>query len=283
LRGGTCTSANCTSGTSVVPNLGACLSELVVPSPSNTSSGALPSGLSTPITTTTTQRLQWWEILLMALGCAFIFVAFLYCWRRRARKQRAKETAAFASAKALHKQSWRWRLARFGERLFGHNRSPRPESEEIALWKLRAAEEARHHKEMEKLIGAHEHSRSGSGRSSSLHPYKRRGSHDYSDANSCNRLSAGSMYSQVTGMVRSGPEPRQPVKSNPVTSRFSTTTLGSSAPKKPNVLKRQPTPSNPPTTAEAYAASVRQSPERDTMYWVTPTNTGGSRNPFFRK
>lgn len=284
LRGGTCTSANCTSGTSVVPSLGACLSQLVVPSPSSTSSGALPSGLSTPITITTTQRLQWWEILLMALGCAFIFVAFLYCWRRRARKQRAKDTAAFASAKALHKQNWRWRLARFTERIFGHNRHLRPESEEIALWKLRAAEEARHHKEMEKLIGAHEHSRSGLSRSPSplpsLRPYKHRGSHDYSDAHSSNRLSAGSMYSQVTGMARSGPEPRQPLKSNHLTSRFSTTTLGSSVPKKPNVLKRQPTPSKSLTAAEVYAASVRQSPEPDATYWITPTSTGGSRNPF---
>lgn len=222
----------------------------------------------------------------MALGCAFIFVAFLWCWRRRARKQRAKDTAAFASAKALpHKHNWRWHLVRFGERLFGHNRRhPRPETEEISLWKLRAAEEARHYKEMDKLIGAHEHSRSGSSRSPSplpsLHHYKRRGSHDYSDAHSSNRLSAGSMYSQVTGMVRTGPEPRQPVKSNLLSSRFSTTTLGSSVPKKPNVLKRQPTPSKPPTAAEEYAASVRQSPEPDTSYWITPTDTGGSRNPF---
>jgi hypothetical protein len=280
LRGGTCTSANCTSGTSVVPSLGACLSELVLVPPSGTSSGAVPSGLSTPATITTTQRLQWWEILLMALGCAFIFVAFLYCWRRRARKQRAKATAAFASAKALHKQNWRWRLARFGERLFGHNRSPRPESEEIALWKLRHAEEARHHNEMEKLMIAQGYSRSGSSRSPSplpsLHPYERRGSHDYSDAN---RLSANSMYSQLTGEVRSAPEPRQPVKSDPLSSRFSTTTLGSSAPKKPNVLKRQPTP-KAPSNAEQYAASVRQSPAFDSTDWITPTNTGGSRNPF---
>ncbi|KAG2355257.1 hypothetical protein BDR07DRAFT_1613759 [Suillus spraguei] len=275
LRGGACTSANCTSGTSVIPSLGACLSELVQVLPSGTSSGSLPSGLSTPITTTT-QRLQWWEILLMALGCAFIFVAFLYCWRRRARKQRAKETAAFASAKALHKQNWRWRLARFGERLFGHNRSTRPETEEIALWKLRAAEEARHHKEMETLMGAHEHSRSGSSRSPSLHLYNHRESYDYSDVN---RLS-GSLYSQTTGNVRSRPEPRQPVKSDPLSSRFSTTTLGSSVPKKSNVLKRQLLPSKPLTAAESYAASVRQSPEPDPSHWITPTNTGGSRNPF---
>jgi hypothetical protein len=282
LRGGTCTSANCTNGSSVVPGLGACLSELVVvPSSSGTSSGALPSitGLSTPITTTTTQRLQWWEILLMALGCAFIFVAFLYCWRRRARKQRAKDTAKFASAKALpHKNNWRWRLARFGEKLFGHSRTePRPESEEIALWKLRAAEEARHHREMEKLVDCSSRSHSPL---PSLHHYKRRGSHDYSDAHSSPRLSTGSMYSQVTGMPRTGPEPRQPVKTNPLTSRFSTTTLGSSVYKKPSVSKRELTPHTPPTDAEAYAASVRQSLEPDTSHWITPTNTGGSRNPF---
>lgn len=278
LRGGTCTSANCTSGSSVIPGLGACLSELViVPSSSGTSAGALPSitGLSTPVATTT-QRLQWWEILLMALGCAFIFVAFLYCWRRRARKQRAKQTAAFASAKALHKNNWRWRLVRFGEKLFGHGRSERlPESEEIALWKLRAAEEARHDREMEKLIGGPSRSPSPL---PSLHHYKRRGSHDYSDGHSSNRLSTGSMYSQVTGMPRTGPEPRQPVKTNPLTSRFSTTTQGSSVHKKPSVLsKRELTPHPPPTVAEAYAASIRQSPE---PYWLTPTNTGGSRNPF---
>ncbi|KAG2356532.1 insulin-like growth factor binding protein [Suillus spraguei] len=195
LRGGACTSANCTSGTSVIPSLGACLSELVQ---------VLPSGLSTPITTTT-QRLQWWEILLMALGCAFIFVTFLYCWRRRARKQRAKEIAAFASAKALHKQNWRWRLARFGERLFGHN----PD-----LLRFISTTIANH----------------------MITPM-------------LNRLS-GSLYSQTTGNVRSRPEPRQPVKSDPLSSRFSTTTLGSS------------------------------SPEPDPSHWITPTNTGGSRNPF---
>ncbi|KAG2355406.1 hypothetical protein BDR07DRAFT_1474106 [Suillus spraguei] len=245
------------------------LSQVLGLLPSGTSSGALPSGLSTPITTTT-QQLQWWEILLMALGCAFIFVAFLYCWRRRARKQRAKETAAFASAKALHKQNWRWRLACFGERLLG--------TIEIALWKLRAAEEARHHKEMETLMGAHEHSRSGSSRSPSLHLYNHCESYDYSDVN---RLS-GSLYSQTTGNVRSRPEPRQPVKSDPLSSRFSTTTLGSSVPKRPNVLKCQLLPSKPLTAAESYAASVRQSPEPDPSHWITPTNTGGSRN-LFRK
>ena len=57
----------------------------------------------------------------MALGCAFIFMVILMCWRRRARKQRANKTKQFAIAKKLdNPRSWRQRLVRFGERLFGH-------------------------------------------------------------------------------------------------------------------------------------------------------------------
>ena len=214
----------------------------------------------------------------MALGCAFIFVAFLYCWRRRARKQRAKETAAFASAKALnHKSNWRLRLARFGERLFGRSPSqPQPDAEEIALWKLRAAEEARHNRNLEKLIEVYGFSRPGS-----PHESKRMESHDH-ESDRSHRLSGRSLYSEVTGMPPHGPEPRQPVKTNPLTSRFSSTTLGSSMYKKPSLTRREPfSPVELQTDAEAYAASVRMTPfATGGSCLVTATNTGGSRNPF---
>lgn len=273
LRSGTCVAANCSSGTSVVSGLGACLSELVQVPPSG--STPLPSvpGISTP-TSTTKQSLSWWEILLMALGCAFIFVAFLYCWRRRARKQRAKETAAFASAKALnHKPNWRLRLARFGERLFGHSPSqPRPDTEEIALWKLRAAEEAQHNRDLEKLIEAY-----GFSRPVSPHEPKRAESHDY-ESDRSHRLSGRSIYSEVTGLPQRGPEPRQPVKTNPLKSRFSSTTVGSSVYKKPNLTRREPF-SPKQTDAEMYAASIRLTPHA-TGGSYTATNAGGSRNPF---
>lgn len=103
----------------------------------------------------------------MTLGCDFIFIAFLWCWRRQVRKQRAKQTKAFAQAKRLDcSTNWRWRLVRFGEKLFGHRRSqqaypdqlnhtvadPSGDSEELKLMRMRNAEEARHHQEMEKLI-----------------------------------------------------------------------------------------------------------------------------------
>lgn len=279
LRGGTCAAANCSSGTSVVPGLGTCLAELVlVPSSSGSGYSPLPSvsGISTP-TGTTTQALSWWEILLMTLGCAFIFIAFLYCWRRRARKQRAKETAVFASAKALnHKSNWRLRLMRFGEKLFGRSPSqPRPDSEEIALWKLRAAEEARHNRELEKLIEVYGISRASSPRES-----KRMELHDDESYHS-HRLTGASLYSEVTGMPQRGPEPRQPVKSNPLTSRFSSTTLGSSVYKKPSLTRREPFPPKSQTDAELYATSVRQSSQASgESYRVAPTNTGGSNNPF---
>lgn len=215
----------------------------------------------------------------MALGCAFIFVAFLYFWRRRARKQRAKKTAAFASAKALnHKSNWKLRLMRFGERLFGRSPSqPRPDSEEIALWKLRAAEEAQHNRNLEKLIEAY-----GLSSASSPHEPKREALHDHESYRS-QRLSGASMYSEATGMPQRGPEPRQPVKTNPMTSRFSSTTLGSSVYKKPSLTRREPFSPKPQTEAEAYAASVQLSPRATSgSHRVKPLNTGGSKNPFLK-
>ena len=78
---------------------------------------------------------------------------------------RAKQTAAFVSTKLAPRGNW---LVRFGEKLFGHHGPSQrvvqvaDEPEEIKLMKLRAAEEARHDRDIEKLIGAYEYSRAGS-------------------------------------------------------------------------------------------------------------------------
>jgi hypothetical protein len=204
----------------------------------------------------------------MALGCAFIFLLFFMCWRRRARRIRAKHTARFASVKALdRKDNWRWRLVRFGERLFGHKASTRvvEDSDDIKLMKMRAAEEARHEHEMEKLVGAYEYSRSGT--RSSRGPPTVVSVHDHHhDSRDSVTLSADSIYSQVTGMPRRLPEPRQPLKNVDLPkSRFSLSTLGSST----HYGKRKPPP--PVTDAAAYAQAVR----------MEKTSTGGS-NPFRR-
>lgn len=147
-------------------------------------------------------------------GCTFIFLMVLLCWRRRARKNRAKDTARFASAKVLDRNGGNW-FVRFGGKLFGHGprnrkialREDEDESEEIKLTKLRAAEEAGHNEVMEKFIGAYEYStRSGASYRSRSHE---RHSRAFSDSTHSHRtrLSDGSLYSQVTGLPRRTAEP----------------------------------------------------------------------------
>ena len=286
LRGGSCISASCSGSSNVVPGLGVCLSDLVeVPQASGTNPSApLPSitGLNSPTVISNRRPLEWWEILLMALGCAFIFLMVLLCWRHRARKNRANDTARFASAKALDRNGGNW-FVRFGEKLFGH--APRTgkvplqgdeEPEEIKLMKLREAEEARHNDTIEKLIGSYE--RSGSSYRSRSHE---RRSRELSDATRSyrTRLSDGSLYSQVTGLPRRTAEPRQPIKdknANLLSSRFSVTTSRSSSSSK--LVRELTHPPLPTTDAEAIAASFRASPGG---YRISPNNTEtSSKNPF---
>ncbi|KAJ3723967.1 insulin-like growth factor binding protein [Lentinula raphanica] len=311
LKSGSCVAANCNGTADVVTGLGVCLSDLVsVPQTSGTSATPLPSitGLTQPtvVTQSSSTRLQWWEILLMALGCTFIFLAVIWCWRRRARKQRAKRTQAFAQAKNLDQStSWRWRLVRFGEKLFGHRASkrahpkPAPElsslledSEALKLMRLRNAEEARHHQEMEKLMLISDYQYPPEKRSSyyppsvlpSLYDTRR---HLNAPDTSVNRLSGPSIYSQVTGTPRNGPEAKQPVKKDLLTSRFSGPSFNSSPPH--STRSRELT--RPNTPAEQYAMDVRSdmlidtsTPEQPT-HMIQPTHTGAtvsSKNPFRR-
>jgi hypothetical protein len=202
------------------------------------------------------------------------------------------------------RSNWRWRLVRFGEKLFGHNASRRAElpihhhrrfsqgSEELKLRSLRDAEDARHEREMEKFIDAYDYSKAES-RSSQVpstlpslngHRSKNSNSHDL------NRLSGHSLYSEVTGKPRQVAEPRQPIKRDLLASRFSSSTLSSSYSFRAQERDRVPTPPppvpQPPTDAEAYAIAVKPAlaaspPLKPGTYWIQPTNTGGSsRNPF---
>ena len=143
----------------MVAGLGVCLSDLVVIQPSGTTNiPPLPtiSGLNSPtVITTSSHRLAWWQILLMALGCAFIFIVIIWLFRRHQRKKRAAKQAADAQfAKGLlgakkERTGWRWKLIRFGEKLFCHTPSRRVpvirvvEAEDVKLNHLRMMEEAR--------------------------------------------------------------------------------------------------------------------------------------------
>lgn len=119
LSQGSCVAADCQAGTSVIAGLGVCLSDLVVTTSPSGGSAPLPpvSGIDTTTTVEHTRRLEWWEILLMALGCAFIFLAVLWCFRRRQRKKRAG--AKVAMYPPDHGRGWRWKLAQWGLRLLG--------------------------------------------------------------------------------------------------------------------------------------------------------------------
>ena len=126
LRGGSCVPATCTGNTTVVPGLGACLSDLVEIPSTSSNSAPLPSltGITTPTEITEKgSSLAWWEILLMALGCAFLIMLILLVWRKRARRKRMQQTRVFAITKGIDgRGGWKERLVRFGERLFGHGR-----------------------------------------------------------------------------------------------------------------------------------------------------------------
>ncbi|KAF8579451.1 growth factor receptor domain-containing protein [Ramaria rubella] len=289
LKAGACVASSCTASSSVVPNLGVCLSDLVaVPDPTSSTPPPLPT-LTPPPVSSPRRPLAWWEILLMALGCAFIFVIILWLWRRRARKQRAKQTALFAT-KLKQQGIWRRRLGRFADLFRGHKHYPLgtfvKETEHQRLQRMRDMEAARHEHEMSKLESAYAKS---AAREPSPQP-SIDGIRGYDHV--ANRTSAPSLYSQLTGLPRKGPEPKQPSREldlergpdeHLLSSRFSVTTTGTSVYRSPSDRKPEalpPLPSEAETYAAAHAAPA--------SYWlipadpIVPTDTGGSKNPFRR-
>jgi len=193
---------------------------------------------------------------------------------------------------------------RFGEKLFGHRRSeraypdqldhtvadPSGDSEELKLMRMRNAEEARHHQEMEKLMLISDYQYAPDKRTSyspsvlpSLYDVGR--SRQHLDAEPTTRLSGPSLYSQVTGVPRKGPEIRQPVKKDLMSSRFSVSTHSSGGSKSRDLTGRR-------SPAEEYAMSIRPMLLIDTSnagepshtgYLIQPTHTGAtvsSNNPF---
>jgi hypothetical protein len=231
---------------------------------SGTSVIPLPSitGLDSPVTNTGGRRLAWWEILLMVLGCTFIFLCVLALFRRRMRAKRAKRTAAFAVAKNIDARGVGWR-----EKLFSlFSREPRiPKEDKVALRvaRLRNLEEERHMAMLGKL---------GTEAGGSALPSQYARSRRFSAAGG----DTDSFYSQVTGLPPRAPVPRQPVSVRRVERAGSLRNSGTTISSGKSI-----------TEAQQYAKSVG---ERDAVeldggrgYLVGPAGTGSgqkSRNPF---
>ncbi|KAI9451551.1 hypothetical protein BJY52DRAFT_1205898 [Lactarius psammicola] len=254
LRGGSCAPANCGgNATAVIPGLGVCLSDLVsVPQVSGTS---VPIPLPYLTSTGGSRALTWWEILLMVLGCVFIFLCILALFRRRMRAKRAQQTAAFAVSKNIDARGVGWRAKLIS--LF--SRGPRvPKEEKVALRvaRLRNLEEERHMAALGKLgVGVGMQS---AGTSALPSHYAR--------------------SAPVTGLPPRAPAPRQPVNmrsvERPASARYSGTTISSAT---------------STTDAQRYAKSIEERDEPELgqgvggRTWLTPAGTGASqesRNPF---
>ena len=79
------------------------------------------SGINSTTVVSRGRGLQWWEILLMALGCAFIFLAVIWCFRRRQQKKRQAKYDANMKAgiyTPAYGRSWRWKLVHWVRGLF---------------------------------------------------------------------------------------------------------------------------------------------------------------------
>ncbi|TFK64336.1 hypothetical protein BDN72DRAFT_963270 [Pluteus cervinus] len=413
LRAGKCVTAQSTcpaapsssssgSGTAngVVPGLGVCLTELILLPSSATNLPPLPTitGLTDPTNVQTVKRpLTWWEILLMALGCAFIFLVIIMLWRRRAKKQRKQRTKMFVEKKGLDRgqgMGWRWRLGRLFSRnnkttgdAAASNKNKKDKSKERRLsqasrrsstrpgvadgeYKMRNLgrdveagggdwdeEEGRmeeRDRDAESFfdkydystkarssmapsslppLGGTSRSRQRSQRSDTRNQkprfaetarvYQARDydediDEDEEDYQTEHKVSRTSMYSEMTGIPRRGPEPRQPVKDvgaasitsthvklvRPGTgnsngngsgkgkntnlllnSRFSVSTIGSS--RFPTGIPEGDLIDIPPVPTEAQAYALATRPDLATLGPLEPTHTGStnksglsSRNPF---
>jgi hypothetical protein len=243
----------------------------------------------------------------MALGCAFIFVVFMWLWRRHARKKRAKQTAMFAR-KLSQRAVWRKRFERVAD-FFRHttagkaaSRGQVRETEYQKLQRLRDQESKRHAMAMDKLEGKFAKSsvtRQPSVTSDHSHGHD----HVYHSLPKQNRTSGPSLYSEVTGIPHSSPQPKQPIheldidlEQGLLSSRFSVTTRATSIHQRPEELAplHAHYPSDAQRIVEEHRLQTAQQPV--TSYWLVPADTltahtgtlvpdhtggsSGSKNPF---
>ncbi|KAJ3554452.1 hypothetical protein NP233_g12421 [Leucocoprinus birnbaumii] len=209
LRQGKCVQSN--GGCETLKGLGICLSDLVV-APTNSSTGGNTTeptipGLSDPTKIKVENKLEWWQILLMVLGCLFLVLLVIIVWRRHARKKRAERTRVWATERGVlggKGGSW-WRrvFARkqrgaYGVRSEKEERLPRYRDDVVS-----------EHPDptVDGLIDAYADERS---------------SWEYGSRRSS--LRSRSLFSEITGERRKAPEPRVPVREHSISVKSLRTT-----------------------------------------------------------
>ncbi|KZO95125.1 growth factor receptor domain-containing protein [Calocera viscosa TUFC12733] len=284
ISAGSCVAATCSSNSTVVAALGLCLSDLVTV-PSNNSAVAPDAQPTNPntgtpatLSTVTTQVLAWWQILLMALGGAFILLLLMILWRRWARKRRAQETREFAHD--MDRKQWHHRLrAAFG---MGREKAPKdvfvePYRERIEDWELRSLRsEARSQGSRGARSRGSDRSRSEGRRDSweSISTLQLRGATPHSG-----RFEYRDLQESLRSK-RSRLEPREPIRERSLqrlsatSSSYYASTRHTASPSPPRSAprsERSAIPHSIPRKAPTYPPGFNP---QQIDNWLTPNNTG---------
>ncbi|KZT59716.1 growth factor receptor domain-containing protein [Calocera cornea HHB12733] len=290
LKSGSCVAATCSTNSTVVSALGLCLSELitvptnnstVAPDAPDAPTGGANTGSQSTLSTVTTQRLEWWQILLMALGGGFVLLLIMVLWRRWARKRRALKTREFAND--MDRKQW-------GHRLWaalGGGREKAPRHDIVEPYGKRIDFELRSLSSEARSQGGRGYSQRGSGRArseerryslESISPLQLRGATPYSG-----RIE----YRDVEGSLRSNRSrlgPREPIRERSL-QRLSATSSSYYA-----STRRSASPPIPSPPRSERSGASRSIPRKAPQYppgfnseqfeqWLSPSNTGGSDPP----
>ncbi|KXN91956.1 Extracellular matrix protein FRAS1 [Leucoagaricus sp. SymC.cos] len=249
LRQGKCVKSD--GGCETLSGLGVCLSELVaVPQANPTSDGNGPTpsitGISDPTKIEVKHNLEWWQIVLMVLGCLFLAAIFVILWRRHARKKRMERTKAWATERGVLGGKggswWRRMFARRGAR--GGYTGRTEKGETLPRYRDEVDPE-RPESTVDGFIDAYADERVSR------------------EAGSRSSFVSRSLFSEITGERRKAPEPRMLVKEHSMSAKSLRTTKSAATRSTASTKRTGPTAGgrkhvNVETEAERYARSVRE-------------------------
>jgi hypothetical protein len=241
------------------------------------------TGISDPTKVTVQNKLEWWQILLMVLGCLFLGLIVAVLWHRHARKKRMERTKAWATERGvLGGKGGSWWRRMFARKARGGYITRMEKEDGLPRYRDEVASE-----------------HPGSTVDGFIDAYAdKRSSWEYGSSSS---LRSRSLFSEITGERRKAPEPRVPVREHSLSVKSLRTTK--------SVTTRSTTSSKAAgrklvdmeTEAKRYARSVREQTSEQTQSqvgehpgvapfiateplskWTQPGTEMKSNNPFWR-